>query len=132
MYSFVFVSCLLRVSVCSVGKQRRHTFRSLYFGDRDRVTLIFFSFVKIQGFSDGASGKESTCQCRKCKRHVLDHWVRKVPGVRNSNPLQYSCLENSLDKEACQATVRGVAKNRTQLNTTPLYSKTLGDFQQRF
>ena len=116
MYSFVFVSCLLRVSVCNVGKQRRLTFRSLYFGGRDRVTFIFFSFVKIQGFSDGASGKESTCQCRKCKRHVLDHWVRKVPGVRNSSPLQYFCLENSLDREAWQDVIHGAAKSQTQLS----------------
>ena len=34
---------------------------------------------------------------------------------RNGNPLQYSCLENSMDREAWQATVHGVAKNRTGL-----------------
>ena len=27
------------------------------------------------GFSGGASGKEPTCQCRRCKRHRLDPWV---------------------------------------------------------
>ena len=31
----------------------------------------------------------------------------------NGNPLQYSCLENSVDGGAWQATVRGVAKNQT-------------------
>ena len=30
--------------------------------------------------------------------------------------LQYSCLENSMDREAWQATVRGVAKSRRQLS----------------
>ena len=35
---------------------------------------------------------------------------RKSPGERNENPLQYSCLENSMDREAWQATVYGVAK----------------------
>ena len=34
---------------------------------------------------------------------------------RNGNPLQYSCLENSLDKGAWQATVHGVTK---ELDTT--------------
>ena len=32
------------------------------------------------------------------------------PGVGNGNPLQYSCLENSIDKGACQTTVHGVTK----------------------
>ena len=34
----------------------------------------------------------------------------------NGNPLQYSCLENSTDKGAWQATVHGVAKSWTQLS----------------
>ena len=33
----------------------------------------------------------------------------------NGNPLQYPCLENSMDRRACKATVRGVAKSQTQL-----------------
>ena len=37
-------------------------------------------------------------------------------GVGNCNPLQYSCLENSLDRGAWQATVHGVSKSQTQLN----------------
>ena len=35
---------------------------------------------------------------------------RRFPGEGNENPLQYSCLENSMDREAWQATVYGVAK----------------------
>ena len=34
-------------------------------------------------------------------------------GKGNGNPLQYSCLENSMDREAWQATVRGVAESET-------------------
>ena len=34
-------------------------------------------------------------------------------GGRNGNPLQYSCLENSMDRGAWWATVHGVAKSRT-------------------
>jgi len=33
-------------------------------------------------------------------------------GVRNGNPLQYSCLKNSMDRGDWQATVHGVAKSR--------------------
>ena len=40
----------------------------------------------------------------------------KPPGEANSSPLQYSCLENPMDREAWWATVYGVAKSRTQLS----------------
>ena len=40
----------------------------------------------------------------------------KSPGERNGNPLQYSCLENSLDRGAWRAILHGVAKSRTQLS----------------
>ena len=38
------------------------------------------------------------------------------PGEGNSNPLQYSCLENPMDGGAWQATVHMVAKSRTPLS----------------
>ena len=37
-------------------------------------------------------------------------------GEGNAIPLQYSCLENPMDRDAWQATVHGVAKNWTQLS----------------
>ena len=37
-------------------------------------------------------------------------------GEGNDNPLQYSCLENSMDRGAWQATVYEIAKSRTQLS----------------
>ena len=39
------------------------------------------------------------------------------PGEGNGNPLQHSCLENSMDRGAWQATVPGVAKSLTGLST---------------
>ena len=39
----------------------------------------------------------------------------RSPGEGNGNLLQYSCLNNSMDSEAWQATVYGVAKSQTQL-----------------
>ena len=39
----------------------------------------------------------------------------RSPGEGNGNSLQYSCLENPMDREAWCATVRGVAKNWTEL-----------------
>ena len=40
----------------------------------------------------------------------------RSPGEGNGNPLQYSCLENPMDRGAWQATVHGVAKSRTGLS----------------
>ena len=40
----------------------------------------------------------------------------RTPGVENGNPLQYSGLENSTDREAGWATVHGVTKSRMQLS----------------
>ena len=39
--------------------------------------------------------------------------VGRFPGGGHDNPLQYSCLENSIDRGACQATVHRVAKSQT-------------------
>ena len=55
-------------------------------------------------------------QCRRCRRHRFDPWVRKIPGGGNSSPLQFFCLENSMDREAWQATVCGVTKSQTWLS----------------
>ena len=41
---------------------------------------------------------------------------RRSPGEGNGNPLQYSCLENPMDRGAWWATVQGVTKSRTWLS----------------
>ena len=43
-------------------------------------------------------------------------------GEGNGNPLQYSCLENPMDKAAWQATVHRVSKSRTQLTQLCTYT----------
>ena len=40
----------------------------------------------------------------------------RSPGEGNGNPLQYSYLENSMDRGAGWATVQGVSKSQTRLN----------------
>jgi len=41
--------------------------------------------------------------------------LRRSPGGGNGNALQYSCLENPMDREAWQATVHGVPESQMQL-----------------
>ena len=55
-------------------------------------------------------------QLVKCLSAMRETQVRspgRFPGEENGNPLQYSCLENSLGGGAWWATVCGVAKSRT-------------------
>ena len=40
----------------------------------------------------------------------------RSPGEGNGNPVQYSCLENSMDRGAWWATVHGIAKSHTRLS----------------
>ena len=55
--------------------------------------------------------------CLHSRRPRFDLWIRKIsPGGGHGNPLQYSCLENSMDKGAWWATVHGVTKSWTQLS----------------
>ena len=65
------------------------------------------------GFPGGSDSKESAC-------NVGDPGLIPVsgrsPGEGNGDPLQYSCLENSKDRGACQATVHGIIKSWTQLS----------------
>ena len=67
----------------------------------------------IWGFHGGSGGKESACNAGD-----LDSipGSGRSPGDRNGNPLQYSCLENAMDRGAWWATVHGFWKSQTQLH----------------
>ena len=43
-------------------------------------------------------------------------------GGGNGNPLQYSCLENPMDRGAWRATVRGVAKSWTEMTQLSMHA----------
>ena len=74
--------------------------------------IIFCKLISTLGFPGGASGKEPTCQCRNSRETQIRSLGGKDPlEGRYGNPLQYSCLENPLDRGAWQATVRGVMKS---------------------
>ena len=49
----------------------------------------------------------------------------RSPGVGNGNPLQYSCLGNSMDRGAWRATVRGVTKSQTERTHTHTHTHRL-------
>ena len=65
------------------------------------------------GFAGGSNGKESACSAGDPGSIP---WLGRSPGEGNGNPLQYSCLGNSMDRGAWQAMVHGVTKSKTQLS----------------
>ena len=66
------------------------------------------------GFTQSSVGKESTCNAGNLGSIPGSG---RSPGEGNGNPLQYSCLENPMDRGAWQATVPGVARVRQDLAT---------------
>ena len=67
----------------------------------------------LLGFPGGSSGKESACNVGDLGSIP---GLGRPPGKGKGYPLQYSSLENSMDRGAWQATVLAVAKSQTQLS----------------
>ena len=65
------------------------------------------------GFPGGSDGKESACNVGNLGS-ILG--LGRSPGGRHGNPLQYSCLENPMDRGAWWATVHGVTNSQTRLS----------------
>ena len=63
-----------------------------------------------KGFPSDSDGKESAYSAGDPGSIPV---LKRSPGEGNGYPLQYSCLENSMDRGAWQATVHGVAKSWT-------------------
>ena len=84
-------------------------------GNGERISsLLSLSIIqKVAGLPGGSVGKESACNVGNlCSTPGLG----RSPGGGHGNPLQYSCLENFMDRGVWQATVHGIAKSRTQLS----------------
>ena len=69
--------------------------------------------LHLPRFPGGSDGKESACNARDVGSIP---GLGRLPGEGNGYPLQYSCLENSMDRGAWWVTVYGVAMSCTQLS----------------
>ena len=67
----------------------------------------------VSGFPGGSDGKESACSAGD---PWFDPWAGKIPWKRKWRPIPVSCLENSMDRGAWQATVLGSTKSLTWLS----------------
>ena len=77
----------------------------------DSEKLIFKE--GIFGFPSDSNGKESACSAGDLGSVP---GLGRSPGEGNGNPLQYSCLENAMDRGTWWATVHGVTKSWTRLS----------------
>ena len=67
----------------------------------------------VEGFPGGSDGKEAACDVGDVG---LIPGLGRSPGEGSVYPLQYSCLEDSMNRGAWWATVPEVTKNRTRLS----------------
>ena len=74
------------------------------------------TFIELLGFCGCSVGKESAYSAGDLGSTPGSG---RSPGEGNGNPLQYSCLENPMDRGAWRATVHGVTRNRHDLATKP-------------
>ena len=72
--------------------------------------MVCFSYTYLLGFPGSSDGKESACNVGGLGSVS---GLGRFPGEGNDYPLQYSCLENPMDRGAWQTTVHGVAKSQT-------------------
>ena len=84
-----------------------------YQEDSLRIVNIMYPYESVWGFPGGSVSKESACNAGDLG--LIPGLVRS-PGEGNGNPLQYSCLDNPMDRGAWWITVHGVAKSRTRFS----------------
>ena len=71
--------------------------------------------ILLPGFPGGSVGKESACNAGDTGDVCSISGSGRSPGEGHGNPLQYSCLENPMDRGGWWATVHEVAKSQTRL-----------------
>ena len=80
-----------------------------------QVKEFKFYYKCCKGFPGGTLVKNLPANTGDRRDMCLFPGSGRYPKGGNGNPLQYSCLENSMDRGAWQATVHGVTKSRTRL-----------------
>ena len=73
------------------------------------VLILAFPILLDQQPTGDSNGKESTCNAGDSDSVLVSG---RSPGEENGYSLQYSCLENSIDRGAWRARVHGVTKSR--------------------
>ena len=94
------------------------------FSDPNRFLVFYYIIPLNVGFPGGSEGKASA---HNGGDPCSTPGSRRSPGEGNGNPLQYSCLKNSMDRGAWWATVLRITKSRTWLSN--IFTHSFGKFK---
>ena len=83
-----------------------------------QLSLLSRTYTNLLGFLDGSAVKNLPANAGDARDTGSIPGLGKSPRVGNGNPLQYSCLEDFMDRGAWWATGHGVTESRTQLSTS--------------
>ena len=86
------------------------------FPEEKKILIWEDIWTPTQGFPGGSVVKKLPANTWDTKDMGLIPGSGRSSGEGNVNPLQYSCLENSMDREALWATIHGVANNQPLLS----------------
>ena len=87
-----------------------------HLGQRLVISLFRTNCAQYKDFPHSSVGKESACNAGDLSS--VPEWGRSS-GEGNGNPLQYSLLENPMDRGSWQATIHGITRVRHDLVTKP-------------
>ena len=87
-----------------------------------------YYFFPVLGFPDSSVGKESTCQCRRHKRCMLDPWVGKISWRRAWQPTPVFLLGKSHGQRSLMVYSLWITKSQTRLKWFSMHAM----FQQRY
>ena len=113
--STVFHHIHLSHSTCPFGGES--CFHKQCWNEHPRTCLLMDPFERFSGLSRWLRSKESACSAGDTGDEGSIPGLEKSSSGGNGNPLQYSCLENPMDRGAWQVTVQRVVKSQTWVST---------------
>ena len=104
---------------------------SLLYGKSKWNSGVDVILIKITNWSQHSDSPDSKEICLKCRKWGFDSWVWKIPWRKEWLPLQYSCLENSMDRGAWGLRLWGTRVDTTEWLTFSLSILTITGQQRR-
>ena len=112
-----WLTCLTSLSLKFQGLASPSLLQAPFQTFTSSLATFLLGLIPAMGFPGGAVVKNLPARAGDVGDTGLIPGSGRSCGGGNGNPLQDSCLENSMDRGAWQATVHGVTKSQTRLST---------------